>query len=157
MCLKVLDEIRMLANFVELENKLKNTSKAQRKFAEMLKDNVVPYYSAYYSDYMGDDINELKIVIIDDKGEQYECPQEVSKRYACTHVKPYEESGMGITDFIIQLIKDGIVPERFKVVERVHEEINREDIYEDYNEYEGYITLEHFEIIKQHLIKQLQQ
>jgi len=136
---------------------LKNRSRAERELAEMLERNVEPYYDAYYSDYLGDDISEMKIVIVDKDGKEYECPQRVSERYANRHMKPYDEDGVGITDFMIQLIRNGIVPKEFKIVERTREEINRDRVYKDYEEVVGNITIEHLGIVKQYLLKRLQQ
>ncbi len=154
---EIIREIRELASFVELEKILENKNKAEREFAEMLRNNVEPYYSAYYSDYMGDDISEMRIVIIDENGNEHECPQRVSERYANMHMKPYDEEGTGVADFMIQLIGKGIIPKEFKIIERVREEINRDRTYRDYKELIGNITIEHFEIIRQYLLEKLQQ
>lgn len=153
----IVEEIKELVNFVEFERVLENKNKAEKKFAEMLKKNTMPYYSAYYSDYMGDDISEMKIIIIDSKGNEHECPQEINEKYACRHMKPHYEKGMGVTDFMIQLIGKGIMPKEFKIIERVREEINRERVYKDYEELIGNITIEHLKIVKQYLLKKLQQ
>ena len=155
--MEIVKEIKELANFIEYEKILGNRSKAERKFMEMLRNNVEPYYSAYYSDYLGDDVSEMEIIIIDENGNGHKCPQRVSERYANRHIKPYDEDGVGITDFMIQLIRNGVVPKEFKIIKRTREEINRDRIYRDYKEMVGNITLEHFGIIKQYLLKKLQQ
>ena len=158
MCFEgILKEIKELSGFVEFERVLKNRSRAEREFAEMLERNTMPYYSAYYSDYMGDDISELKIIIIDSEGNEHECPQEIDEKYACRHIKPHYEKGMGVTDFIVELIKEGIIPVEFKIIEKVKEEINRESVLREENILAGNITIEHLGIVKQYLLKKLQQ
>ena len=154
---ELVKEIRELANFVESERVLENKNKAEKKFAEMLKENTVPHYSAYYSDYMGDDISELEITVIDENGNEHKCPQEIDEKYACSHIKPYYKRGMGITDFVVELIREGIIPREFRIVERTREEINRESVLREENILTGNITIEHLRIIKQYLLKRLQQ
>ncbi|RLB79476.1 MAG: hypothetical protein DRH17_13730 [Deltaproteobacteria bacterium] len=154
---ELVEEIKELANFVEYEKILENRCKAEKKFAEMLERNTMPYYSAYYSDYLGDDISEMRIVIIDENGNEHECPQEVSERYACRHIKPHYEKGTGIADFIVELIKEGIIPVEFKIIEKVREEINRESVLREENILAGNITIEHLKIVKQHLLEKLSQ
>ena len=153
----ILKEIKELSGFVEFERVLKNRSRAEREFAEMLERNVEPYYDAYYSDYLGDDISEMRIVIIDENGNEHECPQRVSERYANRHMEPYDEDGVGITDFMIELIGKGIIPKEFRIINRTREEINRDRVYKDYEEVVGNITIEHLGIVKQYLLKRLQQ
>jgi len=154
---ELVEEIKELANFVEFERTLENKNKAEKKFAEMLKKNTMPYYSAYYSDYMGDDIDELRVIIIDSEGNEHECPQEIDEKYACGHIKPHYEKGRGVTDFVVELIKEGVIPVEFKIIENVREAINRERVYRDYKELVGNITIEHLRIIKQYLLEKLQQ
>ena len=154
---ELVEEIKELANFVEFEKVLKSRSKAEREFTEMLRRNVEPYFSAYYSDYLGDDVSEMEIIIVDDKGNEYKCPQRISGRYANRHIKPYDEDGVGITDFMIELIGKGIIPKEFRIINRTREEINRDRVYKDYEEVVGNITIEHLGIVKQYLLKKLQQ
>ena len=149
---EILEEIRELSNFVEWKKRMEEQEEAEKEFAEMLRNNTMPYYSAYYSDYLGDDINELKIIIIDSKNEEYECPQKTIERWAANHIEDYEEEGMGITDFTIELIRNGVLPKKFKIIKRTWEEVNREKTKKEYGELEGNLTLEHFEIIKNYLL-----
>ena len=152
---EILEEIRELSNFVEWKKRMEEQEEAEKEFAEMLRNNTMPYYSAYYSDYLGDDIDEVKVFIIDEKNEIHEVPQKINERYACQHIKPHIEDGVGVTDFVIGLIRKGILPKKFRIIYKTWEEINRENTEHTYSELEGNFTHEHFEIIKNYLYSRL--
>ena len=60
-------------------------------------------------------------------------------------------------DFVVELIKEGVIPVEFKIIKNVREAINRERVHRDYKELVGNITIEHLRIIKQYLLEKLQQ
>ena len=153
--MEIIKEIKELANLVEVEKNLKAKNKAEKRLLEMIRENKKPYYTAYYSNYFGDDIHSLEIIIYDEKGNEYKCPQSVSENFACSHTKPHYESGVGIACFLAQLIRSGIAPKEFKIVEKIREEINRERVYRDYRVQVGNITIEHLNAVKQYLLETL--
>ena len=153
--MEIVEEIRKLAKFVELDRKIEEKRKAEAEFTEWLRENRVPRRTGYYSDYLGDDTYEEAVIIFDEEGGMYSCPQKVHLSWASNHIEDHYEEGKGVTDFIIELISKGITPVKFRIIEKSIEEINREIPSTEYRELEGTITEEHLKIIKEYLLREL--
>jgi len=149
--MEVTEEIKVLSRVVDIFRELQEEETAKERFLQLLQKNEKPYdWTHQWYNGLCEQRDALLIYIYDRDGRKYRCPEDYHHSTGSGEVD--EGEGEGIVDFIIDLLQQGIIPERFRVV-RIYRDDN--DDTDEYEAYEGTLDERHWKIIKKRLCSAL--
>ena len=145
--MEVVKDLVILSKAIKETKRLAEEEEDQRFFEVVLKEDWKPNVEKYV--WAGGDkisLKETRIILYDEKGDEYECPADTYISYAWGETERGE--GQNIVDFIVDLLSENIIPTRFRVITA---EINDNEGRSWRHEAEGRFTRYHWEIIRQKL------